>query len=407
MKIGYLLQIGEEIRTPPFNGPANHIRQVIKELTRCGNHVCVIFRLEGQIWKSWDLENFQPIFIRKTNQGYYRLIERAIRRAQYELRFPYFALFESLRFAFACRQEIPECDLYYERASWMAYGGVLAARWQNVPWIAEYNGDPLSDLEAKGTAPRGVQGIIAREIFRKSLHASSHIVATGEGWRRSCIDDWGVDPAKITTVENGTDLLELLPRQNLSVFTESDPKERPTEIVYLGGFYPWHGVDILLQAIAGVVQQGANLHLTMIGAGDGEEAARCQVKSLGIEEQVMFTGRLSAESYAPYLANAEIGVSPYCGWKEYSGLKLFDYKAAGLACLASGENGQPVTLKHGETGWIVPPCDSEALSVALMQLINDSDLRHRLGRAARLDAERYHTWSKTVDQLESIFQTVL
>ena len=120
-----------------------------------------------------------------------------------------------------------------------------------------------------------------------------------------------------------------------------------------------------------------------------------------------FTGKLKATDYAPYLAGADIGVSPYCGWPEYSGLKIFDYKAAGLACVASGEHGQPSTLNHGETGWIVPPCDEDALAEALFTLSENAELRRKLGQAARLDAERHHAWRHTALHLEKIFHSVV
>jgi len=116
---------------------------------------------------------------------------------------------------------------------------------------------------------------------------------------------------------------------------------------------------------------------------------------------------LTAEQYAPYLAKSDIGVSPYCGWKEYSGLKLFDYKAAGLACIASGENGQPATLEHGETGWIVPPCDEDRLTQALVLLASQTELRRRLGQAARKDAEASHAWEHTVNKLETLFDHLI
>ncbi len=128
---------------------------------------------------------------------------------------------------------------------------------------------------------------------------------------------------------------------------------------------------------------------------------------LGLEEIVKFTGSMTVEQYAPYLADADIGVSPYCGWREYSGLKLFDYKAAGLACVASGENGQPKTLKHAQTGWIVPPCDVEELAAALRMLILDHSFRRSLGQAARIEAEMQHGWDRTTEKIEHLLKNVI
>ncbi len=402
MKIGYLLEIGEELQSPPFNGPANHIRHVFNELSARGHQVCLLYRHQGQIWKSTDLSSFCLVIVHRTDKGIFRLVESGARRIQMELRLPYIALFESVRFSQACLQEISDCDLYYERISWMAYGGMLAARTRKLPWIAEYNGDPLADLEGKGAAPAGLQRRIAKFLFRSSLQKANHVIASGEGWRESCIHTWGVKPEKVTTVENGTDLLNSLQRNDLRSFGDFSPNSLPVEIVYLGGFYPWHGIHILLEACARAIQSGVRLHLVLIGSGDGLPAAQQRAAELGLEGHVDFIGRLSVEEYTPYLANAEIGVSPYCGWEEFSGLKLFDYKAAGLACIASGKDGHPQTLRHGETGWIVPPCDIDALTNALVKLVGDAELRRRLGQAARIEAECLHSWTHTVDRLESV-----
>jgi glycosyltransferase involved in cell wall biosynthesis len=91
---------------------------------------------------------------------------------------------------------------------------------------------------------------------------------------------------------------------------------------------------------------------------------------------------------------------------EFSGLKLFDYKSAGLATLASGQDGQPATLQHEATGWIVPPCDENALGLALIRLVDDPALVRRIGRAARIEAEKCHTWRHTAEQLDRIFNEI-
>jgi glycosyltransferase involved in cell wall biosynthesis len=145
-------------------------------------------------------------------------------------------------------------------------------------------------------------------------------------------------------------------------------------------------------------------HLDLIGAGDGLEETQSLTRELGLEGVVTFWGRLSAQDYSPILADADIGLSPYCGWQEFSGLKLFDYKAAGLASIASGKDNQPHTLTHGSTGWIVPPCDEEALADAIRYLTANSELRRQIGRAARLEAERMHTWTHTAEKIEEILE---
>ena len=400
MKIGYLLQQGVDIRVPPFDGPAIHVREVTRELMRMGHQVRILTQLGRDIWRTDDLERFTLVPVAALDAGTRRKMESAVRRVQYELRLPYAALFESTRFANACTGELQGFDLLYERMSWVSYGGSLASRRLDIPLVLENNGDHLADLEAKGIAPRGAQYRLSATLMGRSVRQAAHVVVTGDGWRDAFIKRWKIEPGRVTTVENGTALVRILPRAALRAFRAEADESTTLELVYLGGFQPWQGVDVLLRALAGNAALG-KAHLTLIGSGS--ETAQQLAADLGLTPQVTFTGALNMEDYAPLLADADIGVAPYCNWPEYSGLKLFDYKAAGLAVIASGEDGRPATLGHAQTGWIVPPCDQTALADAIVRLAADTPLRRRLGRNARLEAEANHGWDATARRLDAIF----
>ena len=99
MKIGYLVELDINIVEPPYDGPANHVRHVIHELARRGHSVRLLFRRDGQIWRSDDLAVFEPVSVQGTQTGSFRNLERVVRRTQSELGAPYIGLFESARFA--------------------------------------------------------------------------------------------------------------------------------------------------------------------------------------------------------------------------------------------------------------------------------------------------------------------
>jgi hypothetical protein len=112
MRIAFLTQAGvPDIRHNPLSGAANHVKQVFDAFHRQGHSVCILAQLSKEIWKSDDFQTFEPITVRGFSTCTVRFFESAVRRFQSELRLPYIALFDSLRFAQACRQELG--DLRY------------------------------------------------------------------------------------------------------------------------------------------------------------------------------------------------------------------------------------------------------------------------------------------------------
>jgi glycosyltransferase involved in cell wall biosynthesis len=398
----------------PRSGPAAHVWHVCRELQQLGHEVRILAASGTRVFRSDDVENFRPVAT-PIDRGAFRLFEGVVRRTQRLLRVPYVHLFDSLHFAAACRQELGECDLFYERMGWMGYGGAIASRRSGKPLVLEVNGDHLSEYEMLGVAPQGAQRSASLRIMRWTAHAAACAVATGEGWRRRFVERWQVDPQRVFVVENGSELVELLPRISLASFqpaTEdrvppATEQGVPVRLVYLGACEPWHGLPVLLQALAQAVTQQPGLHLDIVGDGSGRPQVEQAIAQYKLAPHVTLHGFLPIERAADILSRSEIGLSQYCGRVEYSGLKLLDYKAAGLATIASGAGGEPAVLRHGETGWIVPPCDVEQLAAAILTLARDGQLRRLIGRNARCEAETQHSWRHTAEQLEGIFKQVI
>ncbi len=408
MNIGYLMQEGPaRLDSKPLSGPSVHVRQVIAELTRQGHRVRLLAKFDNQLWLYETPDHRRPVSVSWLERSPLRLLESVVRRLQTMLGLPYLALFDALHFAAACHQELSDCDLYYERFGWMGYGGALAARRTGIPLLLEVNGDIVTELETLGMYPRGLQRYLSLGLMRRAAQAAVRVVSAGDGWAKRFAQRWQVDPARIDSVENGSELVNLLCRDRLQTFQPDFAEGKPVTMVFIGGFQPWQGLPILLDAMAQAVTRGAEVRLTIIGGGQEQADLEQQAARLNLSPLIDFLGQMSAADFATHLAQAEIGLSPYCGRVEFSGLKLLDYKAAGLAVIASGQHGEPAILEHRRSGWIVPPCNPEMLAEAIVTLAADPDLRRAIGRQARLEAEQSHGWQHTAQNLDTIFNQVI
>lgn len=407
MKIGYLMQEGvPDIRSTAPSGPANHVIHTIKGLRRLGHDVRVLANLEGGTSYSEDLERFERVRLPGLEDGPRRLIESGVRRVQSELHLPYLSYFDSRRFAAACAQKLADCDVLYERMGWMGAGGSRAARALGVPHVIEINGDHLEEFEMLGVAPRGAQRWASLAVMGRVTRSAAHAVAAGEGWRRRHVERWGTPLEKVSVVENGTAMVDMLAPEQLRCRRNGVDGPQPLRLIYVGGFDPWQGLPGLLETTAIVAGSGVDVTLTLAGAGNLDAELRRKTAELGLGEWVRFTGHLAADALAAELAQADAGVVLYQKRKEYSGLKLLDYKAAGLATIAVGANGQPALIEHERTGLIIPPNDLGALEAAIRRLAGAPQEAKRMGRAAREEAERMHSWSHTAQAIEAVLERV-
>ena len=77
MKIGFLMQAGApDVRTAPYSGPANHVRQVFKELAALGHQVKLVACYDGQIVQSSNLETFTTVSVPFLDRGLFHLFAR-------------------------------------------------------------------------------------------------------------------------------------------------------------------------------------------------------------------------------------------------------------------------------------------------------------------------------------------
>lgn len=183
-----------------------------------------------------------------------------------------------------------------------------------------------------------------------------------------------------------------------------DPASRSPYPVfaYLGRLKKYKGVDLVLRAFAAVAVPEATLEIA--GAGEFRGELEQLAGTLGVTSRVRFLGRIDETEKGALLrrAWATVFASPKEGW----GITNLEAAASGTPVVASNSPGIRESVKHGETGFLVPHGDVAALATSMRRLSSERALVERLGVAARRFAEGF-TWQKAADQTEAHLREVV
>ena len=270
-------------------------------------------------------------------------------------------------------------DLVYERYS--LFSTVIAEC--GVPGILEVNA-PLIDEQRTHRVLVDEQA--ADAALQEQVQAALATICVSDPVR-----DWVIartEGTRVFTVPNGVNVHRITPQ----------PESPGAPVVtFVGTLKPWHGVDVLLHARA---QAPKDWKLRIIGDGPMRAELDDLARSLGID--VDFRGAVAPDAIPQHMAGTAIGVAPYPAMdtdsdQYFSPLKVYEYMAAGLPVVASRVGQLPEIM--GESAYLVPPSDPEALAEALDALVANPVERVQVGSDNRRQAEREHSWTGTVDHV--------
>jgi glycosyltransferase involved in cell wall biosynthesis len=169
--------------------------------------------------------------------------------------------------------------------------------------------------------------------------------------------------------------------------------------------YGIKGHEVFIAAAPSILDRVPGAHLFVVGdelAGKGRyrHELEARARALGLGERMHFTGwRADIPSV---LAGLDVAVNPSIG--ESACYTMVEALLMGKGVVASNVGGLPDTVRHGETGLLVPPGDPAALAVAVTELLADPARRTDLGKQGRDDCLRRFDITATVAQLDELYR---
>jgi glycosyltransferase involved in cell wall biosynthesis len=136
---------------------------------------------------------------------------------------------------------------------------------------------------------------------------------------------------------------------------------------------------LMIELMPALLQQHPRARLVLLGGGELEQTLRAQAERLGVAAQVLLTGE--RDQVADLLPAFDVFALP--SRTEGVSIALLEGCASGLAVMATDVGGNPEIIAHDRTGLLVAADDPAGTLKALLRLLGEADLRHRLGHAAR------------------------
>jgi glycosyltransferase involved in cell wall biosynthesis len=213
-----------------------------------------------------------------------------------------------------------------------------------------------------------------------------------------------VDATRCSVIRNGVDPDHFFPEPQDKIRTELGLNAQGAYIVFVGGFFPWHGLDTLVEAIAIVAKSFPTAQCLMVGDGQTKRALEEQVRQLQLSAHVQFIGRVGSDLVPKWIAASDVCVVLHRQTRSYPGdsMKLWEYLACGRPVVTTAGPGYGDTVEELRCGLSAKPDDPTDLARQLLCLLGDHPLRSSMGERGRMAVVRSHTWASRAAQLDQV-----
>lgn len=333
----------------------------------------------------------------------------------------------NLQFCVVLKTALPASDFIYQRHSGLAFAGAWLSSRYCVPLILEFNSSDVWKIKnwcAKDNFLKAFVKNFYHKIFlaplmekveRYNLRQAKLIVVVSQVLKNDLVKQ-GVAAEKILVNPNGVDVEKFHPHCGGEGIRKKYALTGKTVVGFIGTFGQWHGVCELAQAIVAFFREAPQYRETtrflLIGDGVLREELQKILQDGGAEDEVILTGLIPQEEAPKYLDACDIFVSPHIpnpdGTKFFgSPTKLFEYMAMGRGIVASDLEQIGDMLEHDKTACLVEPGNVTDLAKGIKALVDDEELRERLGKNARKKVIANYTWDKHVARILDAAESTL
>lgn len=258
--------------------------------------------------------------------------------------------------------------------------------------------------------PTGVAGRLQLgglvQLERNTYRTADRVISTNGSYKRVAEHRGKLDPDRVTVVRSGPDTTVMRP-------IYPDPSIRAGAdhlLAYIGIMGPQDGVENVLAVMDELVHRRGRtgIRAVLLGFGDCLEDLKRESTQRGLDDNVVFTGRVGLDRIAQYLSSADLGIGPDLNTplNNVSTMnKTMEYMAYGLPPVSF--DLVETRVSAADTGIYIASGDISAFADAVGALLDDPDRRVELGLRARERAAAVLDWRPQAEAYVSVFHELL
>jgi len=287
-------------------------------------------------------------------------------------------------------------------------GDALRCRW-DVPLLMTFHtlAQAKNSVARSASENEATQRIVAE---RRLMHSVDAVMAFNPQEKAEMTWYYRAEPGKVCVVPAGVDTTRFRPGDRAEARRLLDlPPDDPV-ILFVGRIDPIKGIDVLVDALCGLRSEmwlTAPPRLLLVGGGEGEPAFEtliARASAHNLLDRIDFVGSVPHADLPTYYRAADVVAVP--SFYESFGLVAVEAMACGTPVVASRAGGLAFTVDDGQTGYLVPHNDPDALAARLYAVLTDTPLRARLGAQATVAAQRF-AWPVVASRVVHVYDRLI
>jgi PEP-CTERM/exosortase A-associated glycosyltransferase len=288
-----------------------------------------------------------------------------------------------------------------------AIPAIRVARRNRLPVVYEVRAFWEDAAVDHGTgAEWGLRYRLTRGLETWALRQADRVTTICEGLRGEIVSR-GVAGEKVAVIPNAVDIgrfsADIAP--DLALRARLGLQDR-TVIGFIGSFYAYEGLDLLLDAMSRILREVPQAALLLVGGGPQESALKERARALGLADHVVFVGRVPHAEVQRYYNLVDVFAYPRHSMRLtelVTPLKPLEAMAQGRLLVASDVGGHRELIRDRQTGVLFKADDADALAAAVVDLIRDRASWQGLREQARSFVERERNWRTSVERYRGVY----